>query len=122
MEREKHFFYRNLIAGIFLLIVGVVLLLGNFNILESPPIWKFWPLIVIAMGIGRILDAKYTREYHKAFWMLFMGSWFLVSELHIFGLRYGNSWPILLIGLGIGMLWKSYNPSHRILKDHCNGI
>jgi hypothetical protein len=122
MENEKHFSYGQLGVGIFLLVAGIALLLNNFDILNNAPVWKFWPIIFIAIGIGRLLDARSTRENQKGFWMLFLGTWFLISELHIFGLSYYNSWPILLIGMGIGMLWKSFYPSHNIAKDHCHGI
>jgi predicted tellurium resistance membrane protein TerC len=122
MEHNKRHPHNQLGIGIFLLIVGVALLLENFNILNVGPVWRFWPVIIIAIGLGRLLDAQVTGEYQKAFWMLFIGGWLLISELHVFGLHYGNSWPILLIGIGIGMLWKSFYPEHmRIVKDHCNG-
>jgi hypothetical protein len=121
MERGKQFSYGQLGVGIFLLIAGIALLLDNFAILNGVSVWKLWPVILIAIGIGRLLDARSTGEYQKGFWLLFIGSWFLVSELHIFGLNYHNSWPILLIGVGIGMLWKSIYPSHNIIKDHSDG-
>jgi hypothetical protein len=122
MEHNKRHAHSQLGVGIFLLIAGVALLLENFNILSVGPVWRFWPVIIIAIGLGRLLDAQVTGEYQKAFWMLFIGGWLLISELHVFGLYYSNSWPILLIGIGIGMLWKSFYPEHmRIVKDHCNG-
>jgi predicted tellurium resistance membrane protein TerC len=122
MEHNKRHHHSQLGIGIFLLIVGVALLLENFNFLNVEPVWRFWPVIIIVIGLGRLLDAQVAGEYQKAFWMLFIGGWLLISELHVFGLHYGNSWPILLIGVGIGMLWKSFYPEHmRIIKDHCNG-
>ncbi len=122
MEQEKRHPYGHIAVGIFLLIVGVALLLDNFDVLHAQPVWHFWPVIFIVLGLGRLLDAQQNWEYRKATWFLFLGIWFLVSELHLFGLSYQNSWPILLIGVGIGMVWKSAFPSHyRIAKDHCNG-
>jgi predicted tellurium resistance membrane protein TerC len=122
MEHNKRHSHSQLGIGIFLLIVGVALLLENFDILSVGSVWRFWPIIIIAIGLGRLLDAQVAREYQKACWMLFIGGWLFISELHVFGLHYGNSWPILLIGVGIGMLWKSFYPEHiRVAKDHCNG-
>jgi hypothetical protein len=122
MEHIKHRSHSHLGIGIFFVIVGVALLLGNFNILSVGPVWRFWPVIIIAIGLGRLMDAQVAREYQKACWMLFIGGWLFISEFHVFGLHYGNSWPILLIGVGIGMLWKSFYPEHiRIVEEHCNG-
>jgi hypothetical protein len=122
MEHEKRRSYGRLGVGIFLLIVGIALLLDNFDILNARPIWHFWPVIFIAMGLGRLLDAEYAWEFRKAFWLLFLGAWFFVSEFRLFGLNYHNSWPILLIGIGIGIVWKSaYPANYKIAKDHGNG-
>jgi len=122
MEHNNQRMYGQLGVGLFILAAGVALMLDKFDILNTGPVWHYWPLIVVAIGLGRLMDAQFAWEYRKAFWLLFIGSWLFVSELHIFGLRYHNSWPILLIGVGIGILWKSAYPSHdRILKDHCHG-
>jgi Domain of unknown function (DUF5668) len=122
MEHIKHRLHSQFGIGIFFLIIGVVLLLDNFDILSVGSIWQYWPVIIIAIGLGKFLDAQVAREYQKACWMLFIGGWLFISELHVFGLHYSNSWPILLIGVGIGMLWKSFYPEHmRIVKDHCDG-
>ena len=122
MEHSERHSFVHLGVGLFLLIAGIALMLDRFDIFYTGPIWHYWPVIIITIGIGRLLDAQFGWEYRKAFTMLFVGCWLLVSELHVFGLDYHNSWPILLIGIGIGMMWKSFYPSHYILaKDHCNG-
>ena len=122
MEHDHRHSYAHFGIGIFLLAVGVALLLDKFDIFNAGPVWHYWPIIIIAIGLGRLLDAQLAWEFRKAFSMLFIGSWLLISELHVFGLDYSNSWPILLIGVGLGMLWKSLYPSHYSLaKDHCNG-
>jgi hypothetical protein len=121
MNHDKRFSYGQLGVGVFLLIAGIALLLENLDIIRTAQVWNFWPVILIILGLGKMLDAKIPGEYQKAFWMLFIGSWLLISELHLFGLDYHDSWPILLIGVGIGMLWKSLYPSHKMAEDHCHG-
>jgi hypothetical protein len=121
MEHNKGFAYGQLGLGVFLLITGAVLLLSNFDIIDTASVWNFWPVIILIVGIGKLMDARLPQEYQKAFWTLFIGTWFLVVELNLFGLDYHNAWPILLIGVGIGMLWKSIYPSHETAEDHCHG-
>jgi hypothetical protein len=122
MEQNKRRSYGQFGVGFFLLAVGVALLLDKFDIFYIGSVWHYWPILIIASGFGRLLDAQEAWEYRKSVWWLFIGSWLLISELHLFGLSYHNSWPILLIGAGIGMLWKSAYPSHfKFVKDHCHG-
>lgn len=46
--------------GAVLMVVGAVLLLGNFDVLDYDRILDFWPVIVIAIGIKMIVD--YLRK------------------------------------------------------------
>jgi len=122
MDHEQRHSYGHLGIGLFLLAAGVLLLLDKFDIFYAGHVWNYWPLFIIAIGLGKLLDAQFAWEYRKAFWTLFIGGWFLVSELHIFGLGYHDSWPILLIGIGITMLWKSLSPSQfHYAKGPCHG-
>jgi hypothetical protein len=122
MEHERRHSYHHIGVGIFLLIAGIVLMLDKFDIFYVDHVWHYWPIIILAIGLGKLLDAQFAWEYRKACWTLFIGGWFLTSELHIFGLEYHNSWPILLIGMGISMLWKSASHPHfGYVKDHGNG-
>jgi hypothetical protein len=94
-------------VGVFLVIAGCILLLDRFDIFTFGSAWRFWPLIVITVGLGRVADAHDSRERSKGFFWIFIGSWLLAAELHLFGLTYHNSWPILLIGVGVSMLVRS---------------
>jgi hypothetical protein len=44
-----------------------------------------------------------NRELRKGFIMLAVGIWFLANTLDLFGLSYGDSWPLLLILIGLAM-------------------
>jgi len=42
--------------GALLMALGVVFLLGNFNVICFDRLWNFWPVIVIVIGIKMIAD------------------------------------------------------------------
>ena len=50
--------------GIILMVVGGILLLANFDIIDYGTIFDFWPLIVIVIGIKLVMDymAKNNKE------------------------------------------------------------
>ena len=101
----------SLVAGVLLLVVGVVFLLDNFNFIYiGEPISHFWPLIFVALGLTKIFQAEHPWELRKGFGWVFFGLWLLVSVLHMFGLTFHNSWPLLLIGFGINAIWKALTP------------
>jgi hypothetical protein len=96
---------------VILLAVGLAFLLDNFDIIHiGEPASHFWPLIIVAMGLARLFQADNSWERRKGFAWLFLGLWLLVSVLHMFGLTFHNSWPLLLIGFGINAIWKAVTP------------
>jgi hypothetical protein len=100
-----------LIAGFILLALGVVFLLDNFDVIYiGEPVSHFWPLIVVAIGLAKILQAESPRDRRMGFAWIYFGLWLLVSVLHMFGLTFHNSWPLLLIGFGINGIWKALSP------------
>lgn len=100
-----------LIIGLVLIAVGIVFFLDNLDIITiGKPVMHFWPLIVIALGLARIVQAEDASERRRGFFWTFIGLWLLISVLHIFDFSFRDSWPILLIGLGINSIWKALDP------------
>jgi uncharacterized membrane protein HdeD (DUF308 family) len=112
MEQSSSHDYRgSLISGVILVAFGLIFLLDNLNIIYiGEPVSHFWPLIVVAMGLVKIFQAQSHWERRKGFAWVFIGLWLLVSVLHMFGLTFHNSWPLLLIGFGINAIWKAVTP------------
>jgi hypothetical protein len=103
--------------GMFFIIVGVALLAGHYTTLPFSDPWKLWPFILIFMGIGRLIEGRPDR-YRKSVSLIFLGLWFLVCEMNLYGLTYQNAWPILIIGVGISMIWKSfYRPFYGCYRE-----
>lgn len=50
--------------GIIIMVIGGILLLANFDIIDYGTIFDFWPLIIIAIGVKLIMDymAKNKEE------------------------------------------------------------
>ena len=100
----------SLIAGTILLAVGLLFLFNNFDFIEFGPVTHFWPLIIIAIGVTKFLTAEHPAERRRGGWWMMIGLWFLISTLHLYGFSFHNSWPILLIILGINSLWRALDP------------
>jgi len=96
-------------VGLLLLIMGALFLLENLDIIYVDHLSRYWPVIVIAFGVMKLLDAENTDRRENGFWWIFVGFWLLVSTTHFLGMSFRNSWPILIIGWGISLLWKSTN-------------
>jgi hypothetical protein len=109
-------------AGAILLTVGVAMFLDSTGAVDVRLGRLIGPLVLIALGssillekgtairIGRrAIDAtdeerpgpRKRGDGNSGLWLIGIGLWMMVSQLNLFGLHYGNSWPILIIMSGI---------------------
>jgi len=106
------------VFGLVLMLVGALLLLDGLDWWGVRWDVPLWPWILIALGLARLspsTDANgCPRGRRSAAWLLFIGVWGLLNEYRIFGIHYGHSWPILVIGAGAMVVWRSV--------DHATGV
>lgn len=97
--------------GLLLIAAGTVLLLGRLDIADfSWTIRKFWPLIIVIIGISRIF---HRRSIWGGLWMITLGAWLQAVTLHFRGFTYQSSWPLLLVILGAGIIVRTIVGSPR---------
>ena len=108
MEAHRHSWYSGqLILGTVLMVMGILFLMDNADIIDIGPVWRYWPLILVAAGAGKYLNALEGKERIEGAWLAFAGAWLYISINHVFGLRFATSWPLLVIAWGVTILWKS---------------
>jgi predicted membrane protein len=95
--------------GGFLILIGLLFLLDSLGIASTHEIMaRGWPLILIAMGGSRLLNADSSESRVAAGIWLFLGFAFLLSTL---GFLHFNVWrviwPVMLITFGVSMILRS---------------
>ena len=110
-------------AGAILLTVGIAMFVDSTGLVDVRLGRVIGPLVLIALGSSILLekgtairigrrdsdgapDVERLRprkrgDANNGLWLIGIGLWMMVSQLHLFGLDYGNSWPIFLILAGI---------------------
>ncbi len=97
------------ILGIIIVLIGVLLLVDNFDILFIPfNILSFllsWPTILIIIGIIILSGSK---DSFAGYLFLGLGAFFLLSRHYHFhaGRILADYWPVILIAFGLYIIWK----------------
>jgi hypothetical protein len=106
-----------LILGLLLMLGGTLLFLDRAGIVEIRSLWRYWPVILIGMGLNRLFDTPARRRDGNGLWLLMLGSWFLLNTLGIMTLR--DSWPLIIVAIGVSIVRGAVvgNPSRRIEED-----
>ena len=104
------------LVGMLIIAAGLVMLADRMGVPGIHLSGRFWPLFLIALGVVRLVDPPpqrngRPRSRRTGAWFIYLGLWFLVNEFHIYGFDYQTSWPLLVVGAGVGMVWRAFeNP------------
>ena len=116
-DRRKH--GSGLIFGIILLTAGALFLLDNLDVVEVEGFFHWWPLILVAIGLGELLEG---RQLGATIW-IGVGAWFLgwnfgfivVNPFEIF-------WPALLATVGGIFVWQSVSRGETESRHSMNAF
>ena len=111
-ERESGY-GGQVVAGLVLIAGGLGFLLYNLGMVEISVPWRWWPLILVAIGAGRLATAHDGDRRRSGAWLVVIGCWLLINSLGLFGLGWHDSWPLLIVAAGGMILWKSLSPPER---------
>jgi hypothetical protein len=90
--------------------IGVLFLLNNLNIFYMHDIWRFWPVILIAAGLAKMVDSPYSNGKLTGGILIGVGGLFLADTMGLLDLSWRDFWPLVLIGAGLLMLWSRLAP------------
>jgi hypothetical protein len=85
-----------LLFGLFAILAGVLLTLDNLGVMRVRFYWRYWPLLLIAVGLVRVLQPGTASG---------RGFGTLVENLHLFSFDLVTFWPLALVVLGIVLVW-----------------
>lgn len=113
LEREEGSNGGRIGVGLVIIALGAALFIDRIGLMDMQlDLGRYWPFILIAMGLAKFADPPRRagrRPRRSGAWLLWVGIWGLVSEFQVLGLDYSTSWPLLVIGVGIGMVWRAFD-------------
>ena len=106
--------YSRFFFGLVLIGLGALFLLDNLDFIYIEHFGRYWPALFILFGLVKLLDGDAKSRPGNGLGWIFLGTWFLVSINHIWGLSFRDSWPILIIGWGISILLNAFSRQSRV--------
>ena len=94
-------------TGVFLMIVGGLLLAGALGVDLAVSVWRLWPFLLLGLGAVRLIWGG-REEREGGMWFLLAGLYAWISVFRIGGLSWASAWPVLLVGAGLWMAAESW--------------
>lgn len=124
-----------IVAGAILIGLGLIYLLDSFGVLYAGHVFRYWPLILVGIGIAKVLQSSLPARRTGGFVLIAIGGVLLLWTLHVSWFRMRDVWPILLLLVGGSLVWQALahrrsplapaegdSPSERILEGARAGL
>jgi hypothetical protein len=95
-----------LIPAVIVIGIGVLFLLNNLNILYFSEWARYWPVILIAVGLVKLVDSTSPGGHVAGAILVGVGAILLSQTLGYLNVAMHDFWPLFLIGAGLLMLFN----------------
>lgn len=104
--------------GVAIVIFGLALLLDNLGVIESSrQILRFWPVVLVAIGVGDLFSARGRARAVRGALLTSFGVLFLLDNLNFIDFRVWDIWPVVLILLGVQILMHARHGSGHDIDE-----
>jgi predicted membrane protein len=105
--KHSSFFIPRLIIGLGIILIGVLLMLGNLNIINPHEYLRLWPALIIVIGISYLFQCQNGSGRIWGIVLTFFGTGLLLDRLYFINFSLWDYWPLILVFVGIMMIVKS---------------
>lgn len=95
---------RQVIWGLTLIAFGIAYLLQRDDDTAVARLWLYWPWVLVAFGVNNMLPPTDGRRFVDGLSQVLFGAWFWITVEGWWGLTFSNSWPLLIVVGGLGMV------------------
>jgi predicted membrane protein len=95
------------ILGAFVIGLGVLFMLDNFDVFDFRHVFSFWPAFFILIGVFKLLDTNSPNGKVFGYAMIGIGVLLMLRRLGFVYFDVRSAWPLLLIALGCGVIYKA---------------
>jgi len=99
-----------LLFGIVILVLGLLWTAENLGLGEAEAVLRWWPALLLAYGLVRLAGLDGTRSWVSGALFTLAGGWMLARELGWVHLSIWRLWPVWMIVVGLGLIFRSVRP------------
>jgi hypothetical protein len=109
----------SLFTGLVMIVFGVVFMLEQFDVVAFGDIMSlYWPMIIVFLGASKLF---HRNTVWSGLWLVAIGAWMQAARLHLFGLTFRSSWPLLMIVFGAGVIVRAIVEMKRRSTEENHG-
>lgn len=96
-----------IVAGIFIILVGVLALVDNLFQINTRQVLQFWPMVFIVLGLMKMTNTRHPSGFVLGGILTALGLLMTLSNVGWISFRLRDWWPVLVIAAGLAMIGRS---------------
>jgi predicted membrane protein len=101
--------------GLAVMLAGLLLTLDNFGLLEARRFIRFWPVLLIALGLARLFIWGTSGRRGGTYCLIVLGLGILVFNLGFVSFR--QALAIVLLWVGGTIAWRAWRSGHEPISE-----
>jgi predicted membrane protein len=97
----RHDTMSRLIIGLALIAGGILFTLDNFGLVDVGELWKFWPLVLVAVGLAKFAN----RSFFAGTIFIALGTLFLLRTFGLLRFHLSYLFPLILVFIGLRIVF-----------------
>jgi hypothetical protein len=102
----RHGVWGAFVLGIGVLVLGGVLFLDNFGVIDGSVLAPFWPVLLIVLGVSLLVQPASSRRIAWGLSWIAVGAIILLNSLGVIAVGIEILWPVVLVIIGVNLLLR----------------
>jgi len=96
---------RHVACGAVIMLLGLLFLMDKLEILQHAVLGLFWPGLLVAWGLTRIVRPSQPGREVGGLWIALVGGLLMLDQMSI--VSFAESWPVMVIMGGLVMMFRA---------------
>ena len=92
------------VLGLGIFILGMILILDNFGVIDGNMLAPYWPALLIILGVSHLVPPTSARKLGMGLSWIVVGAIILLNNLGVIAVGIQVLWPVVLVILGANLL------------------
>ena len=114
---ERHGLWGAFALGLAVFILGTILMLDNFGVIDAGAVAPYWPLLLVVLGASHLVPPTSVRRSAGGLSWIAIGAIILLHNLDAIPVGIETLWPVVLVIFGGSLLLRFAVRRFRGVED-----
>jgi hypothetical protein len=117
----RHGVWGAFVLGIGVVVLGTVLLLDNFGVIDKGVLVPYWPALLMVLGLSHVVQPSSSRKIAWGVSWIAIGAIILLNNLGVIAVEIEVLWSVVLVIIGANLVFLGARRRFRRFETDLRG-